>query len=83
MGADNHPTVVPTNYEDTSSSSSDEKKLFQLWTAEECKEELLPTFVYIQAEDLEDAEIKGLLVAVAFGAYCECQYEVRPVELYV
>lgn len=98
MGADRHPTSVPSNFDEIEDrlpepdSSTAEKKrdkragergLYHLWLAEECQAALEPSFIYIDAPSATEATIRGHVIAIAFGATCACQVDVRPVEVYV
>ncbi|MFC6717938.1 hypothetical protein ACFQGT_09885 [Natrialbaceae archaeon GCM10025810] len=95
MGADDHPTRVPSNFDEVEGRSHSqpseneeeendgENGLYHLWVAETHGGEYVPSFIYIRADSLTEAHLRAQFIGVAFNASCACQMDVRPVEVYV
>lgn len=91
MGADNHPTVVPSNFEKNEETPSREVKtvndgdhpIYHVWVSDSIGGTLKPSFIYISASSPDIAWLRAQYVGATFGAIHPSQVELHPVELYV
>ncbi|MDQ2052891.1 hypothetical protein RBH26_20835 [Natronolimnohabitans sp. A-GB9] len=90
MGADNHSTSIPTNFEEVEGTQAREietntgdQRVYHMWIAEVPGADLTPTYIYIRADSLSEAWLRAQHIGMAFGVVHPAQVELHPVELYV